>query len=231
MRAVIYSLAGVLIVAGLVVAIASFLSPGQVIHGIDAGLAGVLLAGGAVTLGLAGLTEAVEGFNHTLSRTLRLLDTRAALTAETAAAAESVEAAAPFAAPQAEAEQPALGETTVAAEPASLREDTPAAESPPETTLEAARDTVEEAPEQTVETVAVVEEVEIAETPAAAPEAAAAEAPTEELYVVEERELRGKPARVLSDGTVEAETDEGWMRFENMEHLEEYMDAMDAQRT
>jgi hypothetical protein len=30
----------------------------------------------------------------------------------------------------------------------------------------------------------------------------------------------------LSDNTVEAETDEGWMRFENVEHLEEYLDAM-----
>ena len=45
------------------------------------------------------------------------------------------------------------------------------------------------------------------------------------LYVVEEKIIRGKPARILSDGTVEAETDEGWMRFENMEHLEEYLDA------
>ena len=48
----------------------------------------------------------------------------------------------------------------------------------------------------------------------------------EDLYVVEERTIAGKPARVLSDGTVEAETDEGWMRFENVEHLEEYLDAM-----
>lgn len=48
----------------------------------------------------------------------------------------------------------------------------------------------------------------------------------DELYVVEEVEIRGKPARVLSDNTVEAETDEGWMRFENIEHLEEYLDAM-----
>jgi hypothetical protein len=47
-----------------------------------------------------------------------------------------------------------------------------------------------------------------------------------QLYVVEERLIRGRPARVLSDGTVEAETDEGWMRFENLEHLEEYLDAM-----
>ena len=43
---------------------------------------------------------------------------------------------------------------------------------------------------------------------------------------VEEKLIRGRPARVLSDGTVEAETDEGWMRFENLEHLEEYLDAM-----
>ena len=47
-----------------------------------------------------------------------------------------------------------------------------------------------------------------------------------ELYVVEEKVIRGRPARVLSDGTVEAETDEGWMRFENLEHLDEYLEAM-----
>ena len=46
-----------------------------------------------------------------------------------------------------------------------------------------------------------------------------------ELYVIEERMIRGRPARVLSDNTVEAETDEGWMRFENLEHLNEYLDA------
>ena len=48
------------------------------------------------------------------------------------------------------------------------------------------------------------------------------------LFVVEERTIRGRPARLLSDGTVEAETDEGWMRFENVEHVEEYLDAMRA---
>jgi hypothetical protein len=47
-----------------------------------------------------------------------------------------------------------------------------------------------------------------------------------DLYVVEEKVIRGRPARVLSDGTVEAETDEGWMRFENLEHLDEYLEAM-----
>jgi hypothetical protein len=46
------------------------------------------------------------------------------------------------------------------------------------------------------------------------------------LFVVEEQTVRGKPARLLSDGTVEAETDEGWMRFENLEHLNEYLDMV-----
>ena len=53
-----------------------------------------------------------------------------------------------------------------------------------------------------------------------------AEEEAEQLFVVEERVIRGRPARILSDGTVEAETDEGWMRFENLEHLDEYLDAM-----
>ncbi len=75
---------------------------------------------------------------------------------------------------------------------------------------------------------------------ASAPSEAAAEAAIEEieeaideaqggedqLYVVEERTIRNRPARILSDGTVEAETDEGWMRFENLEHLDEYLEAM-----
>lgn len=52
------------------------------------------------------------------------------------------------------------------------------------------------------------------------------EAADGELYVVEEKVIRGRPARVLSDGTVEAETDDGWMRFENLEHLDEYLEAM-----
>ena len=53
-----------------------------------------------------------------------------------------------------------------------------------------------------------------------------AEVSGDQLYVVEERTIRNRPARILSDGTVEAETDEGWMRFENLEHLDEYLEAM-----
>jgi hypothetical protein len=71
-------------------------------------------------------------------------------------------------------------------------------------------------------------DITVAQVETAAPAEAAAGEETEDtqLFVVEERLIRGRPARVLSDGTVEAETDDGWMRFENLEHLEEYLDAM-----
>lgn len=61
----------------------------------------------------------------------------------------------------------------------------------------------------------------------AAPAAMAGEDGDAELYVVEEKIIRGRPSRILSDDTVEAETDEGWMRFENLEHLNEYLDSVE----
>jgi hypothetical protein len=76
-------------------------------------------------------------------------------------------------------------------------------------------------PEPAAEPVAETAEAQVTE---AADEAG--EGDDTQLFVVEERLIRGRPARVLSDGTVEAETDDGWMRFENLEHLEEYLDAM-----
>jgi hypothetical protein len=72
----------------------------------------------------------------------------------------------------------------------------------------------------------VVEEVHEFGVVSPGPQEAVSE---EELFVVEERTIAGKPARILSDGTVEAETDDGWMRFENVEHLEEYMEALRSQ--
>ena len=65
-----------------------------------------------------------------------------------------------------------------------------------------------------------------------APEPAAIDEETADedgLYVLEEKVVRGRPARILSDDTVEAETEEGWMRFENMEHLNEYLDSVEEQ--
>ena len=84
---------------------------------------------------------------------------------------------------------------------------------------QAPAETAEEAAAAEVQAEEPVAEVEIAESEVAVEEEG-------QLYVVEERIIRARPARILSDGTVEAETDEGWMRFENLEHLDEYLDAM-----
>lgn len=213
MRAARFSLSIFLLAAGAVVAVASFFSPGQVIHGIDAGLAGILLVGGAISLGLVALTDALESLAARGPRASEPLEPPPAYAPEAAAvgagALAATEAAMPSREPEPEPEPEPVAEEVVAEpEPAPLEE--PANE--PE----------EPARIEIVEDVVVVEETTV-ETP---PTEAAEDTGEAELFVVEEREFRGKPARVLSDGTVEAETDEGWMRFENMEHLEEYMDAM-----
>ena len=94
----------------------------------------------------------------------------------------------------------------------------PAVEPPAEPAAEAAEATETTEVAEAAEVAEVVEAAETVETPE--------EGEDTQLFVVEERLIRGRPARVLSDGTVEAETDDGWMRFENLEHLEEYLDAM-----
>ena len=85
----------------------------------------------------------------------------------------------------------------------------------------------EPAPHVEAEAVIVAEEAAAAEEEPV-PEDELAEG---QLYVVEERYIRMRPARILSDGTVEAETAEGWMRFENLEHLDEYLDAMEPAKS
>jgi len=90
---------------------------------------------------------------------------------------------------------------------------------------------VEVAPIQASPVHPVAAEVAHAPEPAAVDEETSDEPELDEegLFVVEEKVVRGRPARILSDDTVEAETDEGWMRFENMEHLNEYLDSVEEQ--
>ncbi|HFC05630.1 MAG TPA: hypothetical protein ENJ55_07975 [Rhizobiales bacterium] len=101
--------------------------------------------------------------------------------------------------------------------------------------IEDVKEVTTETVEETVDAVENLVEEPTESSPAATDEAEETqdadsddEEDTDQLYVVEELVIRGKPARVLSDNTVEAETAEGWMRFENIEHLEEYLDAMEA---
>ncbi len=177
----------------------------------------ILLVGGALCLGIGGLIGALR---------------------DRAVAAVPVEVVA-----EAPAEKPATPKftgfgkkaataTAVTATAAAAIGESEAAAEPAAAPKPSVAETIS-ALEQAKSDIAVALGVGTQETPAAEPVTAKAEpeakpeaVETVELYVVEEKVIRGRPARVLSDGTVEAETDEGWMRFENLEHLDEYLEAM-----
>lgn len=189
--------------------------------GIDIHTAVTLLVGGILSLGLGGVIDALH-------------EVRPQVVAAPAVPAPATPipefdprgVKAPTAAPEAAAAEDEVSRPT--------RETIKA--------LEQARQKIEQAFEPASEAAPAAEVTAAAEEePEAAAEvedAAEEEAVTEEevmddgqLYVVEERVIRRHPARILSDGTVEAETTEGWMRFENLEHLDEYLDAMEPARS
>ena len=325
MKAVLNIVAAVLVAAGLVVAVASLLSPGQVILGIDFKLAATLVVGGLILHALARAVALLERMSNDL-RQLRKAGSEEppwlrqaagkfgpamAPTAYPAAAAAEEEtedrsgypadfdqeveedAAAPSESrwpvvsevqwPDTEEYEPQKHRPAASPEPEEepappiveeaevepVPEPVPEAVEPAETTVPGEVETSEPAFEETE----AAGEPEVTEPPVEEPDELAAEAtaaerhaevpsrlrpsqdarhgeeqPAEEeiaepapvapeeeeaadetqpeLYVVEERMFRGKQARVLSDGTIEAETAEGWMRFEDFDHLEEYLEAM-----
>jgi hypothetical protein len=174
----------------------------------------MLLAGGFVTLALGSLTSAVETLRAVVAGEAQGVENFEDHAAPTPAYAESLGASAAVSKTRGNSHGfAARHEPEMPARPI----DRP--KSPDERIS-----IIKDHPRPTIETAA--EEVHEYD---AAPHADDAIS-EEELYVVEERTIAGKPARVLSDGTVEAETDEGWMRFENVEHLEEYMEAVRAER-
>ncbi len=195
--------------------------------GIDIQTAVTLLVGGVLALGIGGMIDALSELRP------------------------QVVAAPPVAAPVApipefdprSAKMPASQPDTVAAadeEMSRPTRDTIKALEQARQKIEQAFDTREttEASEAPVEAEAPAEVEAEAEAPTEAEDAVVEEEAVAEeevmddgqLYVVEERVIRRHPARILSDGTVEAETAEGWMRFENLEHLDEYLDAMEPAR-
>lgn len=225
-----------LIAAGLALGIVLLVSPARP-AGIDIQTAAILLVGGILALGFGsvidGQAAALE--KHPIRSLLPEpiipagaaipeFDPRSAKTAASDVAAEAPRAI------EDEVSRPtrdtiqALEQARQKIEQAFDERSTPpaAAEVPAsEEPAEAESIAAEDAAEEDVVEDGVVEE----------------EAVTEEevaddglLYVVEERVIRRHPARILSDGTVEAETSEGWMRFENLEHLDEYLDAMEPPR-
>ena len=187
-------------------------SPGEMqVRGLTADVAAILVVGGALCLGLGSTIGALR--DRTATVTPVLAEVVAEAPAEKPATPKFTGFGKKVAAPAVAAEAGAAVAETAAASKTSVA------------------DTVA-ALEQAKTDIAVALGVEPQKAPAAEPVAAKAdpeakpEPESEELYVVEEKVIRGRPARVLSDGTVEAETDDGWMRFENLEHLDEYLEAM-----
>jgi hypothetical protein len=199
--------------AGVALAIMVMTQPGLMqVYGLTLEVAAIAIVGGALAAGLGGVINALDAVlaqphddhHHHHAPSAAVVGGAVAATAATAAAA--VESVA----------EKATTEVKVAAETAkSTVSETVAA-------LEKAKDDI---------TVALGGDKKPEEPPPVKVEEVKESSEEEEgtdddtLYVVEEKTIRGRPARILSDGTVEAETDEGWMRFENMEHLDEYLDA------
>ncbi|MFO1088236.1 MAG: hypothetical protein U1E46_01495 [Hyphomicrobiales bacterium] len=228
MKAILYGISIALIAAGVAVGLMVLTSAGNVVIGLTLDTAATLLSGGFIVLGLASVTQAlfsvVDAIEAARGTRLPLPQTRtngdATAVALGAGAAAGAAAYGASKEPFPRMRDEAATEQVARAEP-EVEPPEPAAEA-----IAVAEETIVAAPAEHVAEV-VEEALEgTAESPA---EEAAAETGFEEvLYVVEEKIVRGKPARFLSDGTVEAETDEGWMRFENLEHLEEYLDATEA---
>ncbi len=223
----------VLVAIGVALGIASVASPAQMqIYGLTPETAAVLLTGGILALGLGSLIDAVArapasvvaapptiGLNQELPPFRpRSFDSGIAVPAVIATGAATAVATAKEA-----ASSISVAETIEALEQAksdikAALGGAPAFEPPANESIA----TEVNAPLLPVK----VDTPEPVAPPPAAELEEVEEPDSAGLYVVEEQVVRGKPARVLSDGTVEAETDEGWMRFENMEHLNEYLDSL-----
>ncbi len=196
--------------AGVALGLLIHFSPGEMqVRGLTPDVAAILVVGGALCLGLGSTIGALR--DRTVAPVV------AEVVTETPAEKPAT--------PKFTGFGKKTAATTVVAEASAAVAETAAA------SKTSVADTVA-ALEQAKTDIAVALGVEPQKAPAAEPVAAKAEPEakpepeSEELYVVEEKVIRGRPARVLSDGTVEAETDDGWMRFENLEHLDEYLEAM-----
>ncbi|WP_119390671.1 hypothetical protein [Taklimakanibacter lacteus] len=216
--------------AGAVIGALIYVSPGQMqVLGLTPEVAAVLLVGG---LGLVGLGGVIGAMDKTAAATR---DLRAWLSGQDAGQAPAVAAATTISEfSEVTDSPPPFPVPTPVVEPASSvsKIDALIEESKAETSRAVAesKETIaamDKAKDELNDVLGVTEpEPPAPPPPVEEPPAEEAEVEDTQLFVVEERLIRGRPARVLSDGTVEAETDDGWMRFENLEHLEEYLDAM-----
>jgi hypothetical protein len=224
--------------AAIAVGFLVFLLSGQMqVLGITPGAAATLLVGGLGLVGISAIITTLDRGVQATTELRRLLASRGLPSVETLRAeaprngtAQGLAAASAAAA--AATEEPSLHPS---AEPSPSEPVVTVSVATAETiaALDKAKEEISEALGETPAEAAQEADLETEQEGDQEEEAeeAGEEGGEEQLYVVEERLIRGRPARVLSDGTVEAETDEGWMRFENREHLEEYLDAMSPERS
>jgi hypothetical protein len=223
-------IAGILLVAaGAALLLMGLVSAASVAgFGISLEMAVILFVGGILSLGLGSV--------------ISLLDQQRALLAERVGLAAAVPSAAiPEFGRKAGEAAAAAGAAAAAATEASARDGEDLSEPTRDTikALEQARQKIEQAFEPKPDKSTMADE-DLADVRGSRTAKDAEPEPEEsledevapaQLYVVEERFIRLRPARILSDGTVEAETGEGWMRFENLEHLDEYLDAMEPAKS
>jgi hypothetical protein len=237
----------VLLAIGAALALVGLVNPAQMqVYGLTLDTAAILLTGGILAVGLGGVIAALQGQTGAPVAVAAIEEpvVEAAVERPARAEADSIEPAVE-AASETEETQPrvrfnpfgrkAAGAVvaTAAAGAAAVQATAGAAT---ETAKSGVDDTIaalEKAKADIANAIGGVATIAEEKVEAVVEEAAEdveeeveeAEAGEGELYVLEERDIRGRPARILSDHTVEAETDEGWMRFENLEHLNEYLDA------
>ena len=231
MSKIMWILGILLAAAGVALGIKSIMSPGQMdILGLKADSAAVLLVGGIMSLGLGSVIDGLKNIGRAEITTQKsviktvgedlpetVIETPTRIPGfgrkgpEYASMSTSAEAALPASKPAISSAPPNSVADTIAA-------------------LDQAKMDIKNALGGVEAMTSPVEElqplhvgsVDVAQLgPQAEPVGTEAE-----LYVLEEKIIRGRPSRILSDDTVEAETDEGWMRFENLEHLNEYLDSL-----
>ncbi len=248
MSALLKIFGAVMAILGLALGAMTFRTPGVMdVYGIKLDTAAILLVGGILAMGLGGVIDAVRG---TRSRQVaEAVSDVKAMVETTAAKPANVDN--PFNRKAVEATAATAAVATGLAAMATSASAQPAAAAKPADSVAETITALEQAKADVIRSMGGIDSVA---KPAAAPllETGTKVTPThaapnatpnaheaeqddvadgedDDLFVVEEKVVRGRPARILSDDTVEAETDEGWMRFENLDHLNEYLDSVEEQ--
>jgi hypothetical protein len=240
MSKIMWLLGILLVAAGVALGLKSIMSPGQMqIYGLTPETAAVLLVGGILSLGLGGVIDSLKRASGLVSEAPAIVESviktvgedRIETPGETPMSIpgfgrkglEGAGAAAAAIAVTAVAETRSAVSATAQTTTGSVA-DTIAA-------LDQAKMDIKNALGGVESMTSPVEELhpvhaELASAAVDEPDTDEEASTDGELFVVEEKIIRGRPSRILSDDTVEAETDEGWMRFENLEHLNEYLDSL-----